>query len=123
MWDHALHFTLLVVALGAFFVVPLLVAIPFFAVMSGVVIATSVAVNRALRLPARTGNESVMGGVGTVVEWRGGTGLVRHRGELWRAASDSTFEVKTRVRIVQAEGTMLRVRPEDAAAAPVRDRA
>jgi membrane protein implicated in regulation of membrane protease activity len=111
--DHVLHIALLAVGLATFFVAPLAVAIPALLVIGGVAIAMFVAVNRALHLPPKTGNESVAGGVGTVVAWERGTGLVRHKGELWQASSTSTFRPKDSVRIVRAEGTVLHVRPDN----------
>jgi membrane protein implicated in regulation of membrane protease activity len=109
--DHTLHFMLIVAALAAFFVVPPSVAIPILVVTGGAVLATSLAINRARRLPVRTGNESIIEGVATVIEWERPTGLVRHRGELWRATGTSTFKPRETARIVRAEDTLLHVRP------------
>ncbi len=111
--DHVLHIALLAIGLAAFFVAPLSVAIPALLVTGGVAIAMFVAVRRSLRLPPKTGNESVVGGVGTVVVWEHGTALIRHRGELWQAASTSVFRPRDLVRIVRAEGTLLHVRPDN----------
>ncbi len=113
MGDHVLHAALLVIGLAAFFVAPLPVAIPILLVSGGIAVASFVAVRRALRLPPKTGNESVAGGVGTVVAWERDTGLVRHKGELWQATGTSEFRPRDPVRIVQAEGTLLHIRPDD----------
>lgn len=115
--DHVLHFALLAIGLAAFFVAPLSVAIPVLLVMGGVAVAMFVAVRRALRLPPKTGNESVAGGVGTVVMWERGAGIVRHKGELWQASGASTFRPRDPVRIVRAEGTLLHVQPDAGARA------
>ncbi|MBI3911326.1 MAG: hypothetical protein HY320_10395 [Armatimonadetes bacterium] len=118
MADHGLHLILVVLAVAGFFVAPPSIAIPVLAAVIAATIATSIAVNRALRAPIRTGNERIVGETATVVEWEGRTGLVRHRGELWRATSASLFRPRESVHIEQIEGTLLRVRPEDASKSP-----
>lgn len=111
--DHVLHIALVAIVVATFFAAPLSVAIPVSALAGAAAIATSVAVTRALRQPPRTGNESIEGGVGIVVEWERGEGLVRYRGERWRATGTSSLRPREPVRILRAEGTMLHVRPEN----------
>lgn len=122
MVDHALHLAMVLAGVAAFLVAPLPVAIPIFAAMSGLAIASFVAVRRTLRLPPKTGSESLIGDIGTVVEWQQDTGLIRHRGELWRATGMGAFEPRVRVRIVQVEGTVLHVASDDASKASLRGR-
>lgn len=113
--DHVLHAVLVVIALAVFAVAPLGVAIPVAAVLAAGSIALFMAANRALRLPPKTGIESLVGGVGRVVEWQGRSGLVWHKGEIWRAASRDPLEPKSYVRITSVEGTLVHVRPASAA--------
>ena len=42
---------------------------------------------RARRRPVLTGAEEMIGSVGEVVHWAGGTGRVRVHGEIWAAQS------------------------------------
>lgn len=112
--DHVFHLAMLAIGVAAFFIVPATAAIPIFVVLTGVAVATFVTVRRAVRLPARTGIESLAGDAATVVEWQGDGGLVRHRGEIWRAEAPSALAPRARVRIVAADGTLLRVRQDDA---------
>jgi membrane-bound ClpP family serine protease len=111
--DHALHLLLVILGLAAFFFVPPTVAVAILAVLIATGLAIFAAVNRASRLPPRTGNESVVGSVGMVVEWNQLSGLIRHRGEIWRATSSTLLRPGEPVRILRAEGTMLHVRPEN----------
>lgn len=113
--DHTLHLALLVLGVAAFFVVPAAVAVPVAVIVAGAAAGSFIAVTRAIRLPVKTGAESLTGQAGTVVEWDGGRGLVRHRSELWRAEGPMALAPRARVRIVSAEGTLLRVQREDAA--------
>ncbi|MET1124160.1 MAG: nodulation protein NfeD [Archaeoglobaceae archaeon] len=52
----------------------------------------------------------VVGEVGEVMEFSGGKGLVKVRGEIWRFESDEEFKPGDRVEIVAREGLTLRVR-------------
>jgi hypothetical protein len=84
MVDHALHLAMLALGVAAFFVVPTVVAVPILLLMTG-------------------------GAVATVVAWQHDSGLVRHRGELWRAEGPAALTLRTRVRILSAKGTVLLV--------------
>ena len=66
---------------------------------------------RARRLRAATGKESMIGGVGRVVEEFAGEGRVRAFGEVWRArgVDGTTFPKDARVTIVGVDGLRLRV--------------
>ncbi len=110
--DHVLHTVLVVAAIGVFFVAPPAVAVPLALAIAGLAVAMARAASRALRLPAKAGNESLAGGTATVVEWTGRTGLIHYRGELWRATGVGPFRPRERVRVVRAEGTLVHVRPE-----------
>lgn len=113
--DHVLHLALLALGVAAFFVVPAAVAVPVAVIAAAAAAGGFVAVTRAARLPVKTGTESLAGQAGTVVEWDAGRGLVRYRSELWRAEGPMALAPRERVCIVGAEGTLLRVRREDAA--------
>jgi membrane protein implicated in regulation of membrane protease activity len=107
--DHLLHVIMVLAALAAFFVAPLPVAVLVSAVVAGASVALFIAARRARNAPVRMGIESLVGETATVIEWERHTGLVRHRGELWRAASREPFRVKEHVRIVAVDGTLLHV--------------
>jgi len=107
--DHLLHVIMVLAALAAFFVAPFPVAVLVSAVVAGASLALFIAVRRARNAPVTTGIESLVGDTATVIEWERHTGLVRHRGELWRAASGEAFRVKEPVRIVAVDGTLLHV--------------
>jgi membrane-bound ClpP family serine protease len=63
------------------------------------------------RVGARFGAEPV-----EVVEWAGGTGLVRAGGELWKATSSDSFAPGERVKVAGAKGLVLEIRRQRAAA-------
>lgn len=112
--DHTLHLALLVLGVAAFFVVPAAVAVPVAVIVAAAAAGSFIAATQAIRLPVKTGAESLIGRAGTVVQWDGGRGLVRHRSELWRAEGPMALAPRARVRIVGVEGSLLRVRREDA---------
>lgn len=98
----------------AFFVVPAAVAVPVAVIVIAAAAGSFIAVTRAIRLPVKTGTESLAGQAGTVVEWDAGRGLVLYKSELWRAEGPAALAPRERVRVVGAEGTLLRVRREEA---------
>ncbi len=65
-----------------------------------------------------TGKEELLGeeGVVTIVVPRGGEGMIRVHGELWRASSRDEIQVGTKVRVLQVDGLKLEVEPLPAGA-------
>jgi membrane-bound serine protease (ClpP class) len=65
-----------------------------------------------------TGKEELLGeeGVVTIAVPRGGEGMIRVHGELWRASSRDEIQVGTRVRVLQVDGLKLEVEPLPAGA-------
>lgn len=66
---------------------------------------------RARQRPAMAGGEELIGAQGDVVEWQGGAGTVRLRGEIWSANSEGSFNPGDRVSVVDRRGLVLTVRP------------
>ena len=68
---------------------------------------------RARRRPVVTGREQMIDSVGPVVEWRGGEGRVRVRGELWQARSATPLRPGQQVRVKRIDGLTLEVEPDE----------
>jgi membrane-bound serine protease (ClpP class) len=67
---------------------------------------------RARRRPVLAGAEELMGSVGEVVYWSGGTGRVRVRGEIWSAESGAILAAGRKVRVIGRSGLTLAVEPK-----------
>lgn len=67
---------------------------------------------RARRRPVLTGSEQMLGAVGEVVDWAGGTGRVRVRGEIWAADSGTVLWKGQKVRVLARHGLTLTVEPK-----------
>ncbi len=65
---------------------------------------------RARQRPAMAGGEELIGLEGEVVEWQGGDGAIRIRGEVWAASADRSFTPGDRVRVSARNGLVLTVR-------------
>lgn len=106
------HFLLFLplLALPVFWIAPLAVALPVY----GMVLASSAAIYwyavQAMRLPAQTGAEGMVGETGEVIESRGANLFVRARSEIWHAESAAPLRGGDRVRVVAVEHLTLRVR-------------
>jgi membrane-bound serine protease (ClpP class) len=69
--------------------------------------------NRARRMPAQTGVESLIGSTGELRIGSAGEGRIRLHGELWNARSLSgPLEPGERVRVVEIDGLTLLVEPD-----------
>ena len=68
---------------------------------------------RARRRPVVTGREQMIDSIGPVLEWRGGEGRVRVRGELWQARSASPLRPGQQVRVRRIDGLTLDVEPDE----------
>jgi membrane-bound serine protease (ClpP class) len=67
---------------------------------------------RARHRPVLTGGAEMIGSVGEVVYWSGGTGRIRVRGELWSAESGAILAEGQKVRVVGRTGLVLAVDPK-----------
>lgn len=116
------HLVLLLPILGlaVFWIWPLPVAIPVYAVVAALSGLLYAFVLKAMRKPVRTGKEHLVGAVGTVVA-RTDAGIeVRVESELWTAdAMDAGLDVGDVVRVVGLEGLKLVVSREPAPDEPV----
>lgn len=68
---------------------------------------------RTRRSPVRTGDESIAGSPGVVIEWQDGSGRVRMQGEIWRARSPSALTRGQNVVAQGRDGLVLIVQPQD----------
>lgn len=92
--------------------VPPSVVLPTTAVVAGFVIMALYLVRRAQQAQVETGEEGLVGVVGSVRIELDPEGTVFVRGELWNAVSRSgTLAVGTRVRVTAVEGMVLEVEP------------
>lgn len=66
---------------------------------------------RVQRNAVTTGAVELTGEPATVVEWAGGEGYVRARGELWRARGDGAIAAGDRVAVTGIDGLVLQVAP------------
>ncbi len=79
--------------------------------LSLVFLFTLTMVLRGRERPVVTGAEAISHGHGRVESWRGGTGLVRLEGELWRAEGPADLAPGTPVAVKARDGLKLRVEP------------
>jgi membrane-bound serine protease (ClpP class) len=70
---------------------------------------------RAQRHAVTTGAVEITGEPATVIEWAGGEGYVRARGERWRARGEGLIQVGDRVDVTGMDGLMLHVAPRPSA--------
>ena len=68
---------------------------------------------RAWRRPVVSGREAMIGAWGRVVEWGGGEGRVRVKGEVWHAKADNALSPGDDVRVTSIDGLTLQVAPAD----------
>ena len=68
---------------------------------------------KAHRTKSVTGNEGMVGEIGTALTDIGAEGKVQVHGEIWQASSPQTIESGKRVRVVAVEGLTIRVTQED----------
>ena len=97
------------VALPVFWIVPLAVALPVYAV----VLASSAMIYwyaiQAMRRPVQTGEEGMVGEIAEVIESHGANLFVRARSEIWHAESAAPLREGDRVKVVAVEDLTLRV--------------
>lgn len=88
-----------------FFVLPLGIAIPLYALGVALSALTNWLMMRAMRMPVQTGRQGMIGARGRVAWWDGPTGYVRCHGEVWRARSSDGRPLSTgaEVEVVDVE--------------------
>lgn len=104
MWCHVLLFALPVLGLALFFILPWGQALPVYVaiVLLSIVLYRETA--RVLRLPVQTGPEGMEGIEGfalTDIRWEG---VVRVRGETWKAVSREPIAAGEKIRLLRVEG-------------------
>ncbi|MFC7048289.1 NfeD family protein [Emcibacter nanhaiensis] len=62
---------------------------------------------KAWRRPVTTGPEALVGAPGEVIDWSGGTGHIRIRGEVWKARGPEKLPGHSRVKVTDLEGLRL----------------
>ncbi len=118
MWCH-IPLLLPVMGLVLFSVLPFPVAAPLYAVVAVASWLLYRVTMQALRLRVKTGSEGMAGGLAYVVDPLSPEGVVRYRGELWRAVGDERIERGARVRIERVDGMTVIVRREKTSAGHV----
>ncbi len=88
------------------------VFLPTIILVSGFFVAVAAMVFRAQVSQARTGLDGLIGEIGEVRRDIDPEGKVFVHGELWRATADETIRAGTKVKVVKAEGLVLKVAPE-----------
>jgi len=108
MWCHLLLGVPLVIV-GLF--LPWTTALPISVVLAVGTAVISYYSWGALRQPAVTGKEAMVGQVGEAVSDLNPGGLVRVGGELWVAEAPEPISQGARVQIAEVSGAKIRVRP------------
>ncbi len=89
--------------------IPLVAGVAVAGVITTLIVARLAA--RSFRARVVSGTEEMIGAIGRVEDWQGGSGHVWVHGESWRAQGDTTLATGARVRVVSVEGLTLRIEP------------
>lgn len=98
-----------VLGLAVFWLWPLPVAVPAYAVILVISLSIYYLIMQAMRRPVTTGAEEILRETGKVLEARGRKIRVRVRGEIWNAESTERLHAGDDVSITGLEGLVLRV--------------
>jgi membrane protein implicated in regulation of membrane protease activity len=98
-----------IAGLVVFWLFPLPIAAPIYAVILAASLILYRAVMQAMRCPVKTGKRGMIGEVGTVISSSNGESLIRVHGELWRATSPRPLHKRELVRVVAVTGLSLQV--------------
>lgn len=98
-----------VLALTAFWVWPISIAAPFYAVVSIASGAMYYFLMRAMRLPVQTGVDDLLQSTGQVIDVKDGVVHVQMHSEIWNAHSHDELHPGDTVRIVAVDGLHLDV--------------
>ena len=82
------------------------------AVSAGLLVLVLGMLVRTRRLPATTGDTTLVQATGEVIAWSGSEGEVMVKGERWRARAQTSLAVGANVRIVGRDGLTLDVEPD-----------
>jgi membrane protein implicated in regulation of membrane protease activity len=102
-----------VFALAVFWIWPLAVAAPIYAVVSALSLWMYALVWQAMRRPVLIGAEELVHSTGEVMEVQGKTLRVRVHSEMWNAESRDSLRRGDRVQVIGITGLTLRVRRGD----------
>jgi membrane-bound serine protease (ClpP class) len=108
-------------ALPVFWMWPLAVSVPIYAVVAIVSAAVYWYAVLAMRRPVETGAEGMIGATGEVVESRGTSLVVQIGSEMWNGRSAATLHEGERVEVIAVERLVLVVKSLDAPAAVSND--
>lgn len=86
------------------------------AASAALLVVALAAVLRAHRRRATSGDPAMIGAMGEVLSWSGGSGIVHIHGERWNARSERPQAAGTRVRVLAREGLTLQVEAEEPSA-------
>ncbi len=98
------------IALPVFWLAPLSVAGPIYAALVVVSGGVYYLAMRAMRQPVVTGVESLLHGIGKVIDREDHCFHVRVEGEIWKAETDDPLAIGDKVEIVSVDGLTLKVR-------------
>lgn len=112
------HIALLlpVLALPVFWILPLAVSVPVYAVVLIIAALVYWYAMLAMRRPVETGVEGMIGATGEVVESHGATLILRIGGEIWSGRSATALSKGEHVEVIAMERLVLVVRSLDAPA-------
>lgn len=110
------HLILMMPVLGlpVFWLLPMSVAAPVYAVITVLSAVLYFFTWRAMRRPVQTGSEEMLRSIGEVIEARGHIALVRVHSEIWDAESSEKLRKGDRVKVLSIDGLTLRVQGLDA---------
>jgi len=106
------HIALLlpVLALPVFWIWPLVVSVPVYAVVAVIAALVYWYAMLAMRRPVETGVEGMIGATGEVVESHGTNLVLRIGGEIWNGRSATTLSRGERVEVIAMERLVLVVK-------------
>ena len=96
-------------ALAAFWIWPVSIAAPFYAVVFLVSGIMYFYLMRAMRLPCQTGVASLLQSTGEVIDAKNGVLSIQVHNEIWNALSDEELHIGDTVQIVGVNGLRLDV--------------
>lgn len=105
------HLILMMPVLGlpVFWLWPISVAAPVYAVIVVLSAVLYFFTMRAMRRPVHTGSEELLRSIGEVVEARERLARVRVHGEIWNVGSSEKLHKSDRVKVLSVDGLTLRV--------------
>jgi membrane protein implicated in regulation of membrane protease activity len=107
---HLILIGLPLLALSAFWFLPLALAVPTFVMLIGATIFFYAFLVKGARRPAMTGIEAMLNVLGRVRGVHDGIASIWANSELWSATASEELREGDRVRVVGVDGLQLRVR-------------